>query len=375
MKTSRTRARYTFFVSARWSAAWRARRSAQNPRGGRTSTHAPRPILDGVILTTLATAVLYLVGSLYLEGYYVRLGLPSNETQFPFADIIRASMNPLVTIGGLTLLLAVICLSLNRAERQSYWQPFAPLSTAQALAIVLSVWAAKLVIDFTQGTDSVPWIAWPRRDVIFFVAAVLILVYYAKESVRRSSAHKPRRLRGVTSAELTFLIYCWIFVLFTWMTRNFEWPLKLSDTLLLSAASMGIAVLAFYDWKHPGPETKMDRWFRKPERAPETRLTGGETKGSNLFLGVIAILALLLGSGLSGGIAAGGLLSGCHAVETVTFVPQPHELLANHTYWLILHQGTSYYVRDSNATDGFRIVQPELGSVVHVFRQAKNQPC
>ena len=101
----------------------------------------------------------------------------------------------------------------------------------------------------------------------------------------------------------------------------------------------------------------------------------GQTKGSNLFLGIIAGLGLLLGAAFAGGVAANQLLDGCGTIEVVTFSPQPPGLESKHTYWLVLHQGSVYYLRDQNATDGIHIFESEPGLIAHVTKQAQKGSC
>lgn len=70
------------------------------------------------------------------------------------------------------------------------------------------------------------------------------------------------------------------------------------------------------------------------------------------FLGFTAVVLLVGAASLSGSTAGNSAADLCEPVQVIHFTPTPPGLDANKTYWLILHQGGNFHVRDTALRQG-----------------------
>jgi hypothetical protein len=322
----------------------------------------PHPLRDAALILAGVSAVAYLLGFLYVSGYYTRLGI--HETELRLDSVYLRSQIVSVLLYPVGWLGMIAAFGLLLAPRSGDWKdlarPFYPVPAIRIAAIVYSIWAVKLLGEITYGRDSATFVIWNRRDVVFFlIGLALVILQYLR------SWHVAHRLLGnwVTSrTRFQLVLFLTLSIL-----AAIVWPAGDS-----SASQIGVVILLVLGWIVVALDVIADirkRRDRSPEGPPEKARTASAAE--ILMLGVWVVLLLLLTAGLAGSVDAGRAAAGCQARKTVEFEPLPPQLHSNHTYWLILHQDSTYYVRDitQNGTVRNYIVsqQPNMTAALGVI--------
>lgn len=315
--------------------------------------------VEAAAVVAVVSGVLYLSGHQYLGSYYGALGLGRAGIAFDVPFVMMTSILPLIHPVFFSTLLAVFCLALREhAPPPTRPNPFHPIPLIQAIAIILSFWTAKLLADLLQPASNVTWLFWGRRDFLFFAfgTATLAYVYWIHWARGLNRAAGPLK-SGTASLAGIFLVACAL-VLFRLVSVG-AWPLTALQTVLFLPATGFVVAQVVRDFRS---------WRRgKLERPPPSRmptLLTGRDASSTVFLGLLAVMALILSAGLPGTIEARQDLAGCNAYTRIEFDPAPPGITENATLWLLLHHDDLFYVRQVGSDPGsVTMVVPETPGV------------
>lgn len=324
-----------------------AKPEADGPRQG----GLPFTLRDSAVFLTALTAVLYLCGSLHLGAYYGTLGLSEGEVQREVPAVLEASLLPLLPLLVYLFFLTVFAMMLPSEAPRGRFAPFHPMPTTKVVAIVVTLWAFKVVADSIEPPAPVYWWQYQRRSVLFFVftTGVVAFEYFRHWHAGRERRH---RLSGVVywaSGMLGLAVLLGIFSVVSGSGGPYSWW----QHLLFAVAAAGIVILVVRERGEDGAEPEN-------REAPGHRLQRRLSRSTTMFAVFVAVLMLLVGSGVSGSVAAREAMVGCTARDSIAFEPLPEVLDENATYWLVVHHDGVYYLRH---------VDPEAGDEVLVVHE------
>lgn len=330
---------------------------------------------DAALLLGLGTAFLYFAGRSYLEAKYWRLGLTAEEVSPSTPGALMASFFPLLAPAVLLALVGVLCLSI-RKDAPDLRNPFAPLSTLQVLTTVFGLLSFKLLLDVTKPDYGARWLLWHPRDVVFLAlgAGLLAWQYHQRLRTAKFSRWRISRLSRLAIG-LAITVYGLTIASLALSTR---WPLDATQTGLLLFLLPWTSLLIYRDLRRQrGALRRENEPDPKEHPRRSASLWSATTKGSQLFLGLMVAMTVTLGTGLRGNAEAGELIAGCDRIKTIAFDPWPAGLDQNHTYWMVLHDHGTYYVRDLNATwsAGVWAVPEKDGMTAHTMTLAARRTC
>lgn len=347
---------------------------AENERPGPDSERPPGPgiirrtVAEPLVLLALATAALYVIGKIYLEAKFGALGLDIDELGFDFYAILTAALAPIIFPALLVLFSSLGCYWFSKSEWRHGHPLFPPIPAEQGLAVILITWAIKLLADNANPAPTNTWYVYQDRDVILTgigLAAFLILYIWH----RSQQSGPPWRLEPTTSSLFSLLSLFTGILLAAYLATG-ALDVKVSSILTLAAGWWFFFYSAIRDWTHnPSQrETKpTPAWIAKltavlrpvfqrmrsglvrilrPLRHLLPQDSEGPRIAKRLFLVAILVIVALSAAALEGSKAASRLLEGCEAYPTVAFTNAPAPVQGNHTYWLVLRQGGTYYVRE-----------------------------
>jgi hypothetical protein len=348
---------------------------ARHEAGVARKTEAGRPrLVDGAIIVAVVSGFFYFWGRLYLDGYYYVIGFSEAELHFDIPYVMMTSIFPLLWPVALLFLVALACMILPSPKPPSITrQPFYPIRTSEAVAVVLSVWAAKILLDAIQPAASTYWLAWHRRDVILAALGFAILagLYWAarrRESQRGRRILSPGTIMVSITNVLAILLVSWFWV------EGRGWLLSRFKTVLLGLA---VAYSVFEISK------EIRQYKSRTVRSSEAPISSAHDAdkrrkaGWTGFLIVVSAMSLMFAAGLTGTVAAQKMLRGCETFRTVNFDPIPSVLQKNHTYWLILHEGGLYFLRDmtSGPDNGTWVISETAGMSAEIDRVMAPKKC
>lgn len=343
---------------------------------GRPDKAAWAPLRDAAVVLALGTAFLYVAGHSYLVSKYWRLGITAEELAPSTPSALMASFFPLLAPVVLLVLAGVLCLSI-RKDSATLRAPFAPLSSLQVLLTVFGLLSFKLLLDVVQPEFESRWLLWHPRDILFLGLGLGLLAwqYVARVRLRNPSKHVLSWWTNVILG-LSGLAFGLVVVN---VVLTSKWQLDATQTALLIFLMPWTALLIYGDIRRSRKSsaakgTTVDVETNAKEKPS---LWSAETKGSQLFLGLVIGMAVVLSAGLRGNVEAGELVAGCDTIKTVMFDPMPASLTANHTYWMVLHDHGSYYVRDLNATwsAGVWVIPEHDGMTAHTNTLPARRAC
>lgn len=327
------------------------------------------PLREAAIWITAASAAVYLVGSLYLDSYYARLGLPDTELHFEVPFVMVSSLLPLMLPAFWLAMVAAACQLLNRRMVKPEWaSPFFPIPAPVAVAFTLAFCAIGSLIAATLGVRAPIFMGWTFRGVILVGVALAWFAVTFANARRAHAAGPPERVTRSTQTLIGMLAVALVLGLLSMVTGDRAWPFGPWQSTFLTLAfgaavifarrevsAAKVAVANTGEWITPSLEGRISN-------PPAT-----------IFFTVVAVVSLLLHAGMTGMAQAEKVLEGCTSSRTVKFEPVP-EGLHNGTYLLVLHQHERYYIMELNGTGGTKIVPDQLG-VATVSAQSSSTEC
>ena len=312
------------------------------------------PFREAAVWITVCSALAYLCGSLYVESYYARLGLPETELSFDVPYIMSQSFMALMLPAFWVAIVAAACrlFSSFMPLRPPEASVFFPIPAVKAIAYTLCWCAlAQCVLALGAGPEPTWFFGWGISSTIILALAAgafTATFYFAK---RRQQAKVPPRITRSTASTAALLGIAISVGVLQLLTGPHRWPFAAWQNWFIGISIVVIVVMAIREAK---------QWENARENAKEWQPPNlrGELlhPSATIFLAVLAFLALLLAAGMSGMAAGRQVIESCQAQRTVQFDPPPPGA-TNETYLLLLHQQGAYYVRGN--TSSVRIFQDD----------------
>lgn len=313
---------------------------------GDASSKPTNPITLGTSAAgiAVATAVLYVVGSLYTGSYYGALGFGEGLLTFTVQELLYASLLPLLVPFIWIVFWAAACHALARDTVQV--QLFPPIPAVYVFSTILWLWVIKVFLDLTQPSAGVEWFIYDRRDALFVVVGLLAFVFLYRHHSGKDIIPRPQSISASTwNLVLVVLvgnsIFAADFVLQGGLTiKTYQW------VIMGVAGGFAVAFVIYDVVRHKRAADDPAQETDGPA-APDTNVdqVHARLRGSRILWGLMAVFALILASGLSGAVNAQEAMLDCPRMQTVTFTPVPEGLDADVAYWLVAHQGGAYYLR------------------------------
>jgi hypothetical protein len=316
---------------------------------------------EAAIWTTVGSASIYLAGSLYLSSYYVRFGMPETEISFPIPYVMSSSLVPLILPIFWLAMVAAGCRVLSgNMIRPPSASAFFPIPAVKAVAYTLSFCAANTLAAVIIGPQKTVFMDWTWRSIVLGLLAIAAFWLTFRRAKRAHQDLPPPRISRGTSSLGRIVMLAVVVGALSLLYGARKWPYSTWQNWFLAGSLVFVAVSAAIDMRKSQRElAKTGEWKSTTFIADREELHPAAT----IFLSVVAIMALLLQSGLAGTADADQIIKGCQGTKTVQFDPVPQGL-ANQTYLLVLHQNNRYYVQSMNRSIGMQIVTERPDQVV-----------
>src|ERR1051325_7046240 len=126
-----------------------------------------QPVKEAALWVSAASALVYVIGSLYLGSYYVKFGLPETETDFSVPYVMASSLIPLILPAFWLALVAAACrLFSGGMLPPASASPFFPIPTVKAVAYTLSFCCLYTLLAATKGPRLPVAMGWTIRGIL-----------------------------------------------------------------------------------------------------------------------------------------------------------------------------------------------------------------
>jgi hypothetical protein len=208
---------------------------------------------------------------------------------------------------------------------------------------VFTVFGIKRFADFIHVPANVQWLFWGRRDFLFFLIGLGAFTVLWLGHRRRQRGLSPVVLSR-SKRTLSFMVTFAVLAIGWQIATTGNWPYGwLQTTFLFVAVTYVIFHLVkdFWSWW---------RTRRKQEQVSREVVVhhkSGRSAGANLFWGMVGGLMFLLSASFAGSIEGRQTAAGCGYAKAIVFNPLPPKIDGNKTYWLTVHIGGIYYIREA----------------------------
>jgi hypothetical protein len=318
------------------------------------------PLKEAAIWVAVASSSIYLAGSLYLSSYYVRFGMPETELSFPIPYVMSSSLVPLILPIFWLAMVAAGCRAFSSGMvRPPSVSAFFPIPAVKAVAYTLSFCAVNTLAAVIIGPQNPVFMNWTWRGIVLGLLAIAAFWLTFRGAKRAHQDLPPPRISRGTNSLGRIVMLAVVVGALSMLYGARKWPYSTWQTWFLGGSLVFVAVSAVIDMRKSQRELAKTGDWKPAFSVNREELHPAAT----IFFSVVAIMALLLQSGLAGTADADQIIKGCQGTKTVQFDPVPQGL-ANQTYILILHQNDRYYVQSMNQSLGMQIVNERPDQVV-----------